>query len=137
MWSLQSAKVVQVIIPASGRVKFRGEITFSVKELCGSSESVVDAIIQAKRGEKSETPDFGRDVRLEAFSYLTSIDAMVDSLDKQAKLHIDPILLLSGAKDAIRKHQEEHTKVKLGTKRVRENDDDERTDVKRTRHEKV
>lgn len=61
---------------------------------------------------------------------------MVDSLDKQSLLRIDPILLLSSATDAIRKDREEHMKFKSGVKWARE-DDDGRTDIKRNLYEKV
>lgn len=129
-------KVVQVIIPASGRVKFPGEITFSIKELCGSTESVADAITQALTKGKSEIADIGREARLKAFEHLTSIDAMVESLDRPSMLRIDPVLLLFGAMDAIRKHREEHTKPKLRAKRVQE-EDGESTEIKRNHYEKV
>lgn len=132
LYCLLINKAVQVIIPASGRVKFPGEINFTVKEICGSSEAVVDAITQAIREEESEIPGIGRDARLKAFRDLTTIDALVDSLDRDALLCIDSNSLISGATDAIRKHREEHTKFKLGAKRVRE-EDEERTDIKRTR----
>lgn len=58
---------------------------------------------------------------------------MVESLDRPSMLRIDPVLLLFGATDAIRKHREENVKFKSGAKRVREGDDER----KRTRFEKV
>lgn len=109
---------------------------FSIKELCGSTESVVDAITQALTKGKSEIADIGREARLKAFEHLTSIDAMVESLDRPSMLRIDPVLLLFGVMDAIRKYREEHTKPKSWAKRVRE-EDGESTEIKRTHYEKV
>lgn len=61
---------------------------------------------------------------------------MVESLDRPSMPRIDPVLLLYGAMDAIKKHGEEHVKFISGAKRVREGDD-ERTDLKRTRLKKI
>lgn len=109
---------------------------FSVKELCGFTESVVDAITQALKKESSETANLGRKIRLKAFRNQTSIDAIVDSLNKPSILCIDPVLLLYGAMDTINKQEEEHMKSKSGAKRDRE-EDDERTETQRTSLEKV
>lgn len=88
------------------------------------------------REKESEIPDIRRETRLKALKDLTSIDAPVDSLDRGAVLRIDSISFLSGAMDAIRKHREEHNKLNLGAKRVRE-EDDVSMDIKSAHYEKV
>lgn len=125
-----------MIIPASGRAKFPTAITFTVRELCGSSEAIVQSISETIMDEDPENPNLGRQMRMKALKDLSTIDALVEAVDGEKNLRIDSVLLLQGALDAIRKHQEEHDKPRVGAKRGREQVEG-RTETKRTRYEKV
>lgn len=125
-----------MIIPASGRAKFPAAIMFTVRELCGSSEAIVNSISETIMDEDPEKPNLGRQMRVKALKDLSTIDALVEAVDKEKVLCIDSVVLLQGALDAIRKHQEEHNKPRVEAKRGRE-EVEERTDLKSTRYEKV
>lgn len=125
-----------MIIPALGRAKFPAAITFTVRELCGSSEAIVNSISETIMDEDPEKPNLGRQMRVKALKDLSTIDALVEAVDGEKLLCIDSVLLLQGALDAIRKHQEEHNKPRVEAKRGRE-EVEEQTDLKRTRYEKV
>lgn len=106
------------------------------RELCGSSEAIVNSITERRMDEDLEKPDLGRQMRVQALKALSTVDALVEAVDGEKLLRIDSVLLLQGALDAVRKRQEEHNKPRVGAKRGRE-EVEERTDLKRTRYEKV
>lgn len=105
-----------MISPASERANFPAAIKFTERELCGSSEAIVNSISETIMDEDPENPNLRRQMRVKALEDLSTIDALVAAVDGEKLLHVESVLLLQGALDAVRKHQEEHNKPRVGAK---------------------